>query len=198
MTAIDETRPASHDGRGEPDAPKIGMMSRPQIPDPEDASGYWYARQPDSIRGVDVLNALRQYRSAEAEMRKRTRDSMGMGETDLLALRYLLRAQQQGRRMTPKELSLSLGISSASTTILVDRLQKSGHVLREKHPTDRRSIVIVATPASDLEVRDTLGEMHKRMVDIADRLDGDDAEAVFRFLMSMRDAVGFVDPTSHR
>ena len=197
MTTIDETHPASHVIRHAPDEPKIGSMSRPQIPEPEDASGYWYAGHPESIRGVDVLNALRQYRSAEAEMRKRTRDSMGMGETDLLALRYLLRAQQQGRRMTPKELSLSLGISSASTTILVDRLQKSGHVQREKHPTDRRSIVVVATEASDVEVRDTLGQMHKRMVDIADGLDGDDAETVFRFLMSMRDAVGFVDPTTH-
>ena len=42
--------------------------------------GYWYTR--DTAAAVEVLNALRDYRASEAAMRRRTRSSMGMGETD--------------------------------------------------------------------------------------------------------------------
>ncbi|MCF3687118.1 hypothetical protein L2E26_25080, partial [Salmonella enterica subsp. enterica serovar Weltevreden] len=52
-------------------------------------SGYWYTRGAREIEPVDVLNLLRRYREAERRMRARTRDSMGMGETHLSALRYL-------------------------------------------------------------------------------------------------------------
>ncbi|TFI44711.1 MarR family transcriptional regulator, partial [Micrococcus endophyticus] len=55
------------------------------------ASGYWYLSSPDSAGPVEVLNLLRGYLAAERRMRQRTRDSMRMGETDLLALRHLLR-----------------------------------------------------------------------------------------------------------
>ncbi|GMA32099.1 hypothetical protein [Litorihabitans aurantiacus] len=54
-------------------------------------SGYWYPS--DEVEPVEVLSLLRRYREAERAMRARTRDSMGMGETDLIALRFLLRAK---------------------------------------------------------------------------------------------------------
>lgn len=153
-------------------------------------SGYWYGSEADSIA---VLNALRDYRSAETAMRRRTRDSMGMGETDLLALRYLLEAQKAGRQVGPKELATKLGISSASTTTLIDRLTKTGHVVRKPHPRDRRALVLEATPDSDSEVRATLGDMHKRMKDVADSLSPEEAGVVVDFLSRMREAVDKID-----
>ena len=114
--------------------------------------GYWYGNE---TVAVEVLNALRDYRSAEAAMRRRTRSSMGMGETDLLALRYLLEYERAGRMVGPKELATRLGITSASMTSLVDRMVKSGHVVREPHPTDRRALVLRPTSDSDEEVRKT-------------------------------------------
>ena len=59
-------------------------------------SGYWYP-DAESASTVDVLNLLRRYRSAETAMRARTRSSMRMNETDLVALRFLLREQRAGR-----------------------------------------------------------------------------------------------------
>ncbi len=90
-----------------------------------EASGYWFPDDDATQRGVAVLNALRRYRASETAMRRRTRDSMGMGETDLLAVRHLLQAQRAGRSVSPKDLSAYLKISSASTTILVDRLVRA-------------------------------------------------------------------------
>ncbi|ROP65265.1 DNA-binding MarR family transcriptional regulator [Curtobacterium sp. PhB130] len=158
-----------------------------------EASGYWFPDDDATQRGVAVLNALRRYRAAETAMRRRTRDSMGMGETDLLAVRYLLQAQRSGRKISPKDLSAHLGISSASTTILIDRLVKSNHVRRDPHPTDRRALVITPTTATDDEVRATLGIMHRRMMNIAEGLSTDDARTVAFFLENMREAVDEID-----
>ncbi|KUM38270.1 MarR family winged helix-turn-helix transcriptional regulator [Arthrobacter sp. EPSL27] len=152
-------------------------------------SGYWY--EPDDR--VDppgaVLQALREYRNAEVARRRSTRDSMGMGETDLLALRYLLRAQSAGEQVGPKDLSRVLGITTASTTSLIDRLVGSGHVRREPHPTDRRSLVIVPTGATDTEVRATLGGMHQRMMAVAEELTHEEARTVIKFLRRMSEAL---------
>jgi DNA-binding MarR family transcriptional regulator len=165
-------------------------MSTKEVPS---SSGYWYPDEDATRRGVDVLNALRRYRSAEADMRRRTRASMGMGETDLLALRFLLEGQRAGRMVSPKDLAAYLRISSASTTILIDRLVKSGHVRREPHPTDRRALVIVPTAATDAEVRATLGQMHRGMMRIAESLTVDEARAITRFLDQIGEALDTVD-----
>ena len=161
-----------------------------------EASGYWFAEDDATQRGVTVLNALRRYRAAETAMRRRTRDSMGMGETDLLAVRFLLQAQRTGRTVSPKDLSAYLKISSASTTILIDRLVKSNHVRRDPHPTDRRALVITPTTETDDEVRATLGVMHRRMMSVAEGLSPADARVVAVFLERMRDAVDQVDPAA--
>jgi DNA-binding MarR family transcriptional regulator len=145
-------------------------------------------------QGLDVLNALRDYRASETAMRRRTRDSMGMNETDLLAVRFLLQAEQSGQRIGPKELGTKLGISSASTTTLIDRLVASGHARREDHPTDRRALVIRPTTNSDTEVRATLGRMHSRMMAVAASLSDEDARAIVGFLNEMRRALDDEEP----
>jgi DNA-binding MarR family transcriptional regulator len=112
-----------------------------------------------------------------------------MGETDLLALRYLLRAKSTGERVGPKDLSRVLGITTASTTSLIDRLVASGHVRREPHPTDRRSLVIEPTAATDAEVRATLGHMHRQMMTVAESMSVEEARVVITFLRRMSAAI---------
>lgn len=159
-----------------------------------DGAGYWYADQ-DTPSSVDVLNALRVYRAAEAEMRRRIRDAMKMNETDLMAIRYAMRAHKAGHCISPKDLSRMLKISTASTTGLIDRLVASGHLLRRPHPTDRRSVEIVPTGNADIEVRETLGDMHQRMLEVAESLSPEEALHVTRFLERMTWAVEQQDDT---
>lgn len=154
-----------------------------------DGSGYWYGPDGQLDSGAAVLKALRDYRAAEQSVRRSTRDSMGMGETDLLALRFLLRAQASGETVVPKDLSRILGITSASTTSLIDRLVASGHVRREAHPTDRRSVIVVPTAESDQEVKVTLGAMHRRMMAVAEDLTTAEARIVVQFLSHMAAAL---------
>lgn len=159
----------------------------------EPTSGYWYGQEERGIRAVDVLNGLRRYRQAETAMRRRTRESMRMGETDLLALQFLLRSTSGGASIGPRDLAAYLGISSASTTVLVDRLVRSGHLERHPHPTDRRALVLTTTATTDTEVRATLGRMHSRMLAATEALSADEMRAVLRFLEAMKEAVDVVD-----
>ncbi|MFF1882050.1 MarR family winged helix-turn-helix transcriptional regulator [Pseudarthrobacter sp. NPDC058196] len=158
-----------------------------------EGSGYWYGPDGQLDYSAAVLKSLRDYRSAETEIRRTTRDSMGMGETDILALRYLLRVQAAGKKVVPKDLSQFLNITSASTTSLIDRLVASGHVRREAHPTDRRSVVVIATGESDKEVRETLGAMHRRMMSVAESLSAEEARVVVEFLQRMTEALASHD-----
>ncbi|UPL14372.1 MarR family winged helix-turn-helix transcriptional regulator [Microbacterium galbinum] len=151
-------------------------------------SGYWYP-DTESASTVDVLNLLRRYRSAETAMRARTRASMRMNETDLVALRFLLREQRAGRIVRSIDIARMLDISTASTTTLIDRLEKGGHVRREAHPTDRRAGIVVPTVSSDDEVRHTLGAMHRRMLSLVDEMSDKERAVVTRFLAGMTSAI---------
>lgn len=165
--------------------------------DPHERTGYWYELDEAPERtGPEVLNALRDYRSAQAQMRKRTTTAMGVGETDLAAVRTLLAAQHRGQLLTPTELARRLGISPSSVTTLLDRLERSGHVSRQSNPADRRGLVILATPHSDREVREALGRMHDRMIAVADGLPAETAAQVVLFLRQMVRAAEVTDEES--
>ncbi|MBF4579492.1 MarR family transcriptional regulator [Frigoribacterium sp. VKM Ac-2530] len=157
-----------------------------------DATGYWYGSSA-SERGVAVLNALRRYRAAESDMRRRTRDSMKMNETDLAALRFLVRAGRKHEPVSAKVLAEHLAITSASTSVLINRLVASGHVERLPHPTDKRGVLLRATEGTHAEVTDTLSGMHGRMITAAQGLSPDETAAVVSFLEAMTAAVDVDD-----
>ncbi|KEP72399.1 MarR family transcriptional regulator, partial [Microbacterium sp. SUBG005] len=50
------------------------------------------------------MEAMRAYRSAEMAMRRRTQESMAMGENELLVLRFLARAASADSTVTPIDL----------------------------------------------------------------------------------------------
>ena len=156
-------------------------------------SGYWYPSGDKAWNGVDVLSALRRYRAAEVAMRRRTRTAMRMGETDLAALRFLLEAHERSLAVSPKDLAMHLGISTASTSTLIDRLVHTGHVERLPHPTDGRAVVLSVLPVSDAEVRTTMGEMHRRMINVTSSLSGEEATIIAAFLARMTHAIEGAD-----
>lgn len=91
-------------------------------------------------------------------MRRRTREAMSMAEDEMLALRFLLRRADRTAR--PAELAHYLGITTADTNALADKLQRDGRVERAAGFAIDRSASIRATESADAEVRDTLNGMH--------------------------------------
>jgi DNA-binding MarR family transcriptional regulator len=161
---------------------------------PRDASppSYWYSDSVEDDRGARVMEAMRSYRAAEMSMRRRTQASMSMGENELTVLRFLTRAASSGREVTPIDLTRHLGVSTASVTALLDRLERSGHLERRPHPSDRRKVLVSTTGHADHEMRDTLAAMHARMMQATRGMSEGETVAVTSFLRRMRCAVADV------
>lgn len=158
-------------------------------PETANSSGYWYGQIDHAPSSVDLLNLLRQYRVAEKSMRDRTRESMRMGETDLVALRHLLRAKAQGTLLRQRDLAEELKISGASVSVLINRLERDGYVKRVPHPDDRRSVAIQIQASSEQEVKETLSAMHTRMLEAVESLSEDEKAAVAKFLTALIESV---------
>lgn len=69
----------------------------------------------------------------------------GLHDTDVRALIHLLDAGRAGIPATAGWLGAQLGLSSASTTSLIDRLEAAGHVRRARSVRDRRKVEILVT-----------------------------------------------------
>ena len=104
-------------------------------------------RGPPEASGPPPLVRLLQEFSLEAN---RYVDSAGgrndMHRTDLNALAVIMRHTARDQIVTPGVLRKELHLSSPATTALIDRLHRSGHVVRERQGTDRRQVQLRMTP----------------------------------------------------
>ena len=136
---------------------------------------------------VRVLDAIRGWRDAEQRIMFESRNHMQLGENDMKALRFLVLCKNQGIVATPGSVSDHLGISTAATTKLLDRLEEAGHIQRAPHPNDRRALTITITQTTHEQVRDTVGKTHARRWEAAARLTPEERELVIRFLHELAD-----------
>lgn len=158
------------------------MTDTPTGPDVGQSSRYWFDGD-DSA--VTLLSALRVFRAADQELRRRISEGMDMNTTDLAALRFVIAHELSEDPVTPLRLAESLRISGASTSKLLDRLTVSGHLLRVPHPEDGRSRIVIATDHAHSQVRERLGRMHERMLEIAQQVPVPARAAATAFLLAM-------------
>lgn len=134
---------------------------------------------------VRVLEAMQLWRDAERAMSEASRRYMKLGETDMRALRYIIAVQRHGAVVTPSAIASHLGISTASTTKLLDRLAAGDHIRRLPHPRDRRSLAIEVTEETRASARASVGRTHARRFDVAADLAPEEREVVIRFLEAL-------------
>ncbi len=75
----------------------------------------------------------------------------GLSESELHSLRHLLAGP-----IGPNDLARRIGVTSAASSGIVDRLESRGHVTRRAHPTDKRRTVVSISDSGRAEV---LGQM---------------------------------------
>jgi DNA-binding MarR family transcriptional regulator len=160
-----------------------------------DAPGFWYGEDP-RVESADVLNALRRYRTAEAAAQRRVREELGIGENALMALRILVDAEAEGRTVNSKQLAERLDITAASTSALVDRLVRSGHVERHADPSDRRGVILTASGRSMRRAIGVIDELDSRVAEVAEHVSPADLAVIVAFLDEMSGAVDD-DPATH-
>jgi|SRR5690554_5619689 len=139
--------------------------------------------QPRDIAEITALmGAMGRLRAAEDALAKASQDYMQLGQTDMRAIHYLIVAANRGEVVTPGAIAAHLAISTASTTKLLDRLERGKHIVRSPHPTDRRALAISITPETHVAARDTVGRKHATRFTAAAALTSQEREVVARFL----------------
>lgn len=184
---------ASIDGRPASD-PVTGSLYDVDSADPNSDLVDRSALQASDIAEVTALMAaMGRLREAEDALAKASQEYMNLGQTDMRAIHYLIVAANRGEVVTPGALAVHLAISTASTTKLLDRLERGKHIVRSPHPTDRRALAISITPETHIAARDTVGRKHATRFTAAAALTTQEREIVARFLddvanrMALRD-----------
>lgn len=141
---------------------------------------------PDAVVQIGrVMRALANLRVAEERVSDASRAFMRLNAHGMRALQYLIVAAHRGEVATPSMLAAHLEISAASTTKLLNRLERDGHIVRNMHPDDRRAFAIEVTPETADVAQRTVGQQQARRFDAAARLSADEREIVIRFLADM-------------
>ena len=92
--------------------------------------------------------ALMQMIRRAEESQERAARHQGMHPTDFRCLGYLL---ARGEPASPRDIISYLSLTSGAGTALLDRLESAGFIRRERHPEDRRSVLIVLDAAAAAE-----------------------------------------------
>lgn len=141
---------------------------------------------PDEIAQIGhLMRALSQLRETERAVTQASEQYMKLSSQDMRALHYLIVAGNRWEVVTPGMLATHLDISAASTTKLLNRLERGSHIVRSIHPTDRRAFAISVTLETRTSAMQTVGRQQAKRFHAAARLTGSEREVVIRFLEDM-------------
>ena len=84
--------------------------------------------------------------------------------------------------MGPVELARALGVTSAASSGVVDRLVGRGHAERRPHPDDGRRTEVVITESGRVEVFALLAPMFAALAELDSSLSDDERVVVERYL----------------
>jgi DNA-binding MarR family transcriptional regulator len=102
-----------------------------------------------------------------------------MSATDLETLDILVREGP----MTAGRLAEVTGLTSGAITGLVDRLERRGYAQRERHPTDRRSVIIRPLVANaDRDLGPSYTAMARAMLDLMERYSDEELAVIADFM----------------
>ena len=108
--------------------------------------------------------------------------SQGLHQTDIETLTRLLVAEEREQQMTAGRLAKDLGLTSGAVTFLVDRLERAGHITRERHPTDRRKVVLHYSQSGRAVAEEFFGPVGRQSDTTADQFTPAELDVVRRYL----------------
>ncbi|MEY9934759.1 DNA-binding MarR family transcriptional regulator [Catenulispora sp. GP43] len=128
----------------------------------------------DSFREMSVVMTVLNLRAGE---------QVGLRDVEMKALDVLMR----DGAMSAKTLGQRLGMHPATMTGILDKLEKSGWVSRERSPEDRRVVLIQPVRERVGEVVRLFAGMNNTAVELLDRYDSEQLETIAGFMDMMVD-----------
>ena len=128
---------------------------------------------------TELLNALRRFGLEDDRLDATVARRLGAPPVEFKAMDHL----HEARELTPGQLADRLCLTSGAVTAVIDRLERLGWVERERHPTDRRSVIvrpgISAEKSEAVQIYTDLANRWKR---VAARMSAAERSAAVEFL----------------
>lgn len=134
---------------------------------------------------ADITNDLRRYSVDAQHIGHEFAGLHGLNATDLHALIAVMDAELVGEPITPGRLGERLNLSSGSVTALIDRLERAGHIRRDRDTADRRKVLLRYADQGAELARSFFAPLGRRTDQVMARFSDGELETVHRFMAEM-------------
>ena len=125
-----------------------------------------------------VLMASRENNISSVLFRNAVRSKLGLNITDSECLSFL----SIHGVLTPKEISRYTGLTTGSTTTMLDRLEKAQFITRKPNPNDRRGTLIEINPKWTEAVAPLVTGIQKEQAELIESYSEEELEVIEDFL----------------
>ena len=125
-----------------------------------------------------VLMASRENNISSVLFRNAVRSKLGLNITDSECLSFL----SIHGVLTPKEISRYTGLTTGSTTTMLDRLEKAQFITRKPNPNDRRGTLIEINPKWTETVAPLVTGIQKEQAELIESYSEGELEVIEDFL----------------
>ncbi len=153
--------------------------------DPGSTHGVW---RPSHMPRDPIGQRLKTISMLTRQIGRKIGEGLGVNVTDMAALEQLL----SNGPMTPGQLAQHLKVTTAAATQIVDRLERAGHVARERRAADRRKICVVPVQASIDRAFEQLAPMIDGLDSVIAGLPSAERDVIERFLDQVVEVYGAV------
>jgi DNA-binding MarR family transcriptional regulator len=136
---------------------------------------------------AEITNNLRRYAVDAQQVGHAFANLHGLNPTDLQALIAVMDAERLGDPITPGRLGEHL--SSGSVTALIDRLERAGHIRRDRDTVDRRKVLLHYADQGAALAMEFFQPLGARTDTVMARFDEDELEIVHRFMAEMSESL---------
>lgn len=110
-------------------------------------------------------------------------DKLGLNPTDQKCLDFLNRSGS----VTAGNLAQLTGLTTGSITSVIDRLENSGYVIRDRDPNDRRRVVIKVVPEKMDKISPMFQSIFESTSEILTQYNEQETELILNFIRQCND-----------
>ncbi|MDQ3627377.1 MAG: MarR family transcriptional regulator [Actinomycetota bacterium] len=115
-------------------------------------------------------------------------DARNLHRSDLRALSAMRAARAEGATAGPGALAAALDLSTPATSALLDRLSRSGHVVRKRAVSDGRRVELEITESAIALATELFAALRSHLVPQIESFSEGDREVIARFLVAVTEA----------
>lgn len=136
----------------------------------------------------DLVDALRGITLDGQRVADAFAHAHGLNTTDMRALVLIMEAEMRHEALTAGQLSARLGTSSGATTAVIDRLERIGHIHRNRTHADRRKVTLHFEPLAMQLAGAYFGPLGALNDEVMSRYSDAELRTVLGFMQGIRDS----------